>query len=189
MVYIVIERFCFGVIILLVFLIKGNFMKLVSLSTLLLVASSSAFAGNPKSVGDVVARDLSISGLGWAGHVGIWDGSKVLEVLNDDKVIHKNTLSSFKSASSYWGAKYGRGSQHDKIINAGWAQKDFDPEYTITAQYREGEWDEVNGRLVKIKAKFRCDTFVNYSFKKVTGSNLVTVFTPRNLYNSFPSSR
>ncbi|WP_225740799.1 hypothetical protein [Pseudoalteromonas peptidolytica] len=87
------------------------------------------------------------------------------------------------------GAKYGRGSQHDKIINAGWAQKDFDPEYTITAQYREGEWDEVNGRLVKIKAKFRCDTFVNYSFKKVTGSNLVTVFTPRNLYNSFPSSR
>ncbi|WP_232003208.1 hypothetical protein [Pseudoalteromonas piscicida] len=78
-------------------------MKVISVGALLLAISSTAFAGNPTSVDDVVARDLSISGLGWAGHVGIWDGSKVLEVLNDGTVIRKNTLSSFKSASSYWG--------------------------------------------------------------------------------------
>ncbi|PHI36228.1 hypothetical protein CBQ28_15310 [Pseudoalteromonas sp. GCY] len=164
-------------------------MKVLSTGALLFAISTTAFAGNPTSVGDVVARDLSISGLGWAGHVGIWDGSKVLEVLNDNTVIHKNTLSSFKGASSYWGAKYGRGTRHGEIVEAGWAQRSFDPEYTITAQYTEGKWVYQNGSFVKVKAKFRCDTFVNYSYKKVTGENLVTVFTPRNLYNSFPSTR
>lgn len=36
--------------------------------------------GNPTQVGDVVGRDLNVPGMSWAGHLGIWDGQRVLDV-------------------------------------------------------------------------------------------------------------
>lgn len=166
-------------------------MKYVNVLTLAsAILSVYSYASDPRSTGDVVGRDLNVWGAGGLGHVGIWDGSRVLEVLDKSPVIQKNSLSNFKNeSSSYWGAKYGKGYSHYRIVSNGWKQRDYNPEYTITALYREGKWGYENGRYTKIRAKFRCDTFVNYAYKSVTNSNLVTFFTPRNLYKSFPSSR
>jgi len=59
---------------------------------------------DPVKVGDVVGRDLLVTGLGAFGHVGMWDGSRVIEVLNEPTVLQSNTLDNFKVRSVYWGA-------------------------------------------------------------------------------------
>jgi len=158
-------------------------------------------AGNPKATGDILGRDLNIYGLGWLGHVGIWDGRRVLEVLNKNIVIQKNSLSSFKKASSYWGTRYGRGSRHYKVIRAGWRQRYYSPTYVFSATWREGKyvrrwvWDRRYRRWrlkwVKQSAKFRCDSFVYYSYMKGIGVRLVANnwITPRIIYNSMPKNR
>ncbi len=79
------------------------------LIALLVALSSSAFpvhAANPSAAGDVVGRDLNYAVIGWLGHVGMWTGSSVLEVLNEPTVIHTNTLTNFKNRTRYWGARY-----------------------------------------------------------------------------------
>jgi hypothetical protein len=43
---------------------------------------SSPSASNPSYPGDVVGRDLNYPSLGWIGHLGLWDGSNVIEVVN-----------------------------------------------------------------------------------------------------------
>jgi hypothetical protein len=59
---------------------------------------------SPKNAGDIVGRDLNYGQLGWLGHIGIWDGSHVIEVLNDNgsNKVFKNTWDNFKSRSSVW---------------------------------------------------------------------------------------
>jgi hypothetical protein len=59
---------------------------------------------DPSNQGDIVGRDLLVTGLGWMGHVGIWDGKQVIEVLNESDVVQINNLDSFKRKSTYWGA-------------------------------------------------------------------------------------
>jgi len=91
-------------------------------------------ARNPKVIGDIVAQPWALIG-GAVGHVGIWTGNKVLEVVNADKkksesVIQQNDLHTFKrrenpKKDAYWGASYGKGSNHYQVIAAGWAQKDL----------------------------------------------------------------
>ena len=175
--------------------------KIIIMFGILIITSISLLAtSNPKATGDIVGRDLSISGLGWAGHVGIWDGRKVLEVLNKSTVIQKNSLYSFKNSSSYWGARYGKGSRHYRVISAGWNQRYYSPTYTTTSQYREGKWTKQwrwdsrqwkwVQKWVKQTAKFRCDTFVNYAYRKGSGVNLSPNYTlPRQVYNSMPHQR
>jgi len=59
---------------------------------------------SPQAMGEIVGRDLAYPGLSWAGHVGIWDGDKVIEVLNEGgNVVRINTISDFQSRSPYWG--------------------------------------------------------------------------------------
>jgi len=169
---------------------------------LLSIISINTFAAsNPKSTGDLVARDLQIWGVGWAGHVGIWTGNEVLEVLNDRKVIHKNSLSSFKRSSPYWGARYGKGaSQAYKVISWGYKQRYYNPKYTTTAKYRVGGWvkkwvwdSRKKGwvkRSVMQNAKYRCDTFVYSSFKNGNGTQLAGwTITPRTVFYNMPYSR
>jgi hypothetical protein len=177
--------------------------KLIATAIVLSVTSGVAFAGDPKESGDVLGRDLSITGLGWAGHVGIWTGSKVLEVLNveDGKAVQQNSLSSFKKASNYWGAKYGKaGSKGSKIVSAGWEQRNYYPCYTTTSHYQEGGWvkhkvwDAVKKKYVEKTvmqtAKFRCDTFVYYSYDKGAGMKLTgQAILPKIVYNSLPKTR
>lgn len=168
----------------------------------LFIMVGSPYAGDPKITGDVVGRDLSVPTLGAFGHVGIWTGSKVLEVLNKKTVIQQNSLSSFKKADDYWGAKYGLGERHYRLINTGWDQRNFAPEYTLSATYTEGKytyqnkWDSKKRKWVKVKvltkAKFRCDTFVNYSYLVGIGIELkkwYNIHTPKATYDSFPKSR
>ncbi|MCF2911216.1 hypothetical protein L1285_23235 [Pseudoalteromonas sp. DL2-H2.2] len=163
-------------------------MKFKSSIFLLSVVSTSVLASNPVMVGDVLGRDLGMFPAS-AGHVGIWDGSRVLEVLNKPTVIQKNSLSSFKNATEYWGARHGIGYNHHLMVTNGWDQRNYQPQYTIGASYTVGGWKNENGRYTLVRGKFRCDTFVNYTYKSVLNRNLITWFTPNNLYNSFPSQR
>lgn len=176
-------------------------MKLKAFFILFCVTISySVFAGDPKAVGDVVGRELSSTGLGSFGHVGMHAGSNViLEVLNKPTVIQQNSLTSFKNSSAYWGARYGKGSNFSTMISSGWAQRNYNPQYTITAQWQEGKvtqqcvkWS--GGKCIQysnviIPAKFRCDTFLNYSYMKGTGSYLISLMTPSNFYKTMPYNR
>ncbi|NOT85778.1 MAG: hypothetical protein HOP02_13590 [Methylococcaceae bacterium] len=157
-------------------------------------------AGDPSAIGDVPGRDLGFWGLGWLGHVGMWTGNSVLEVLDKTPVIQQNTLANFKAQTSYWGARYGNGSNFYTMTSTGWDQSNYNPSYTLTSQWREGKWVykctkyTASGTCasygnVMTTALFRCDTFVNYMYFKGTGSNLVSSFTPANVYNAMPIAR
>lgn len=167
------------------------------IAALFCFTSHISHAGDPSKSGDVVARDLDA---GWAsplGHVGLYAGfGQILEVMNASPVIQTNTLANFKKATTYWGARYHSAPPKTAF---GYSQTKFSPVYTTTAQWREGKldlqcvrWSKstcTSTRWVTITARFRCDTFVNYIFLKTNGYNLVTLFTPRNVYNSFSYSR
>jgi hypothetical protein len=59
---------------------------------------------DPVYSGDVVGRDLNYPTLGWLGHLGIWDGGNVVEVVSGDaRAIRFVSLSAFKSLTRYWG--------------------------------------------------------------------------------------
>ncbi len=161
-----------------------------------------SMAGNPSSVGDIVGRDLNILGLGWAGHVGMWNGSNVVEVLSKSPVIQQNSLSNFKSQSKYWGARYGKGSNFYGMVSSGWNQRLYSPSYTITASWKEGGLQErycakynwwgtcASYAYRTTTAQFRCDTFTNYMYWKGAGSSLVgNSILPTIVYNSMPKSR
>lgn len=177
-----------------------NAKKMFTASILLFIfACTNALASSPRNVGDLVARNLLIPGLGWAGHVGMWDGNKVLEVLNKSTVIQKNTLSKFKSESGYWHARYGKGTYRQRSGAAyyGWRQRYYSPKYTTTANITEGgyvtrwKWSRSRGwyrARVRQNGKFRCDTFVTYSYLK-KGLRLAWVMTPRNVFYSMPRKR
>jgi len=175
------------------------------------LTTSSFAVGNPRATGDIVGYNLNIAGLGWIGHVGIWDNyrKRVLEVFDNPRtrsdnyrVIHTDrTLSQFMRASNrYWGARYGRGWSRYRVINAGRAQRYFNPSYTISPYIREGRykrvwrcsWRGCHRVTIKINAKFRCDSFVNYSYKKGIGVRLLPWYKamlPINIFYSMPYSR
>ena len=60
---------------------------------------------DPTRVGDVIGRDLDVAVVGFAGHVGIWDGSKVIEATDKgNDAVRQVTLNDFKSLTTYWGS-------------------------------------------------------------------------------------
>lgn len=134
----------------------------------------------PQKSSDVVARDLHVPGLGWLGHVGIYDATtkKMLEVLNERDVVYmKNTVKQFSEDwTNIWGARYHKEQGEQQVVIEGWWQRIFTPKYTITAKWIEGKWlprmvRNKQGQLVqngwiKQAAQFRCDTFVAYSYQR-----------------------
>lgn len=61
----------------------------------------------PKNIGDIVGRDLNTPGLGSLGHIGIWDGSQVIEVLNEPgNVVKTNTWENFRARTKPWDTAY-----------------------------------------------------------------------------------
>lgn len=163
--------------------------------------SLSVEAKLPIYVGEILGRDLNIPGLGWLGHVGISYGQidtgdkpkeevgAVIEVLNNKPVIQVNRINSFKHQSNYWGSRYGISSMENPfpIADAARTQRAYCPEYTKTALWRKGRWNKQRKRVC---AKFRCDTFVNYSFHEA-GYTLPTyngTTLPRLVFNAFPKS-
>lgn len=191
---------------------KTRFTFPIFLSTMLLVFSHGALSQSyryvdlsfPVASGDVVARDLKIVGLGWLGHVGIIDSltAKVLEVLNESSVVYmKNSMNQFiKSArvTGYWGTRFERNAGQQEVITEGWWQRIFNPRYTTSASWTEGKWLPVRNAAgvqtgwKKQAAKFRCDTFVAYSYARAN-RNMVQLFgnpmVPRALFYRLPSSR
>jgi len=180
-------------------LFKTSAFAVASLATVTALAAG----GNPQAVGDVMGRDMAVTGLGWLGHVGIYDGSKALEVLNEATVIQKNTVANFKGKAKYWGARYGKGSNLYKVTDTGWNQRNYSPSYTTTAQYQEGglpyqvcvqrNWYGgcTKSETRKTTAKFRCDTFSMFSYLKGAGVNLTSsgASTPSIIYKNMPKER
>lgn len=67
------------------------------------IGPDSAVVDGPKNTGDVVARDLNIPGLGWLGHLGVWTGSKVAEVVQgQSNAVRYVTWDSFRTATNAW---------------------------------------------------------------------------------------
>jgi len=57
----------------------------------------------PSNTGDVVARDLAYPGLGFVGHVGVWTGSSVTEVVSgQSNAVRRVSWESFKTTSTPW---------------------------------------------------------------------------------------
>ncbi|CAA0235133.1 hypothetical protein ABKPCSM17A_02307 [Acinetobacter baumannii] len=84
-------------------------MKKILLSSILLAQSSLLFAaGNPVAVGDVLGRDLSVTGFGALGHLGMLASSNnVVQVMNATSyvnIVQNVTVAGFK-VDTYWGAK------------------------------------------------------------------------------------
>ena len=161
------------------------------------------------SPGDVSGRDLAVPGISSFGHIAMKTGesscrkvngrwvceSYVLEVLNEGSVIAKNTFSNFRHRSRPWSpneTRYYASCQRcdhswRSVINAGWAQREFRPQYTATAQYTEGKWLYVNGIRTMQRSKFRCDTFVTYSYRKGKNLNMIaSPMLPRKVWLKFP---
>jgi hypothetical protein len=70
---------------------------------------SSNNAAAPRTPGDVVGRELAQPGLGWTGHTGLWDGSRVIEMLNEGSGnrVFTNTWENFKSRDAVtWNTAY-----------------------------------------------------------------------------------
>lgn len=64
---------------------------------------SAVAAKRPIDVADVVGRDLDSRGLAPLGHLGIWDGNQVYEVLNEGgNVVKTNSYENFSARTKVW---------------------------------------------------------------------------------------
>jgi hypothetical protein len=143
------------------------------------------FNDNPKLGGDVVGRSLSVPFPGSvAGHIALWDGGNVVEVLNEPQVVQYNSLSYFKSRSDYWGAAspnipiyYVRGCYNDgcgqangngyqtvtgriNSIYRAFQIYVLGVDYTHTAIYTRAQPRYYDTNSPIVKGVYRCDTFV-----------------------------
>ncbi|MBA2651501.1 MAG: hypothetical protein H0U73_04440 [Tatlockia sp.] len=172
-------------------------MKFFLRSLILLSVLSESANALPIYPAEIVGRELSMSGFGWAGHIGITTANdisqvsdQIIEVMNDFPVIQINPLTHFKLKNVYWGARFGisdRGDQGSQIIKEANLQRGFCPIYTSTAAFVAGTGYDDLGKPTHC-AVFRCDTFVNYVFH-TAGYELPTYnsFTfPVLVYNLFP---
>lgn len=101
-------------------------------------------AGDPQRAGDVVARELSISGFGALGHTGMFDGSVVVQVLDEGRnAIQYESLASFKSRSAFWGTASPNNPDH--LLN-----KCFK-----TACLYAADFEDVHARLALVKRGFQ----------------------------------
>ncbi len=155
--------------------------------------------------GDVMARNLKVPGLGWLGHLGMYDAktNTVLELLKAATpiVTMQNSAVDFMRASGidgYWGAKYARQYGVQEVIIEGWGQRIFQPRYTSSASWTQGKWIpalDAKGRQIGYKkqgAVFRCDTFVAYSYQR-SNQGLPSIFgtpqLPLITYRKMPALR
>lgn len=115
---------------------------------------ADAVDGDPRSAGDVVGRDLSISGLGPLGHTGMFDGSVVVEVLNEGgNAIQYESLASFKARSAYWGTASPNNPNH-------LLKKCFK-----TTCWEAADFEDVTARLALVKRAFQAFLIgADYSF-------------------------
>lgn len=146
----------------------------------------------PTNAADVVARDLNVPGFGALGHVGIWTGDQVIEVVNQKvNAVRYSSWDSFRNASPVWATAHPNIPNH-KIYycfnsnfcnyapTAGVAARTaiiqranqirlLGADYTATSSWR---WALVAepGQPAQ-RGIYRCDTFVADSFWHSAGYN------------------
>ena len=159
--------------------------SVVRLGLLMAIISTlgMAYAG-PRENADVMKRAMDSSGGSWFarfGHVALYDKShnRTLEVTVATPAIVQKHTNTMTNGHHYEGARYGVGStsQHYRAIRYGLYQRHFNPHYTLSPYCREGKWTygwswswwhwRWTKKWYKKSAKFRCDSFVNYCYKKV----------------------
>ena len=102
--------------------------------------------GDPKKVGDVLGRDLAYAGVGFAGHVGVWDGQQIFEanggVAQNNKIAIVQ-LFDFKHVKNqtgydvpYWGTVSYYIPSANITMTACWAAVCPTPGSTVTADAR-----------------------------------------------------
>ena len=149
------------------------------------ISITTAYAGNPSKAGDITGRSLAVTGLGSIGHIGTWNGSQVVEVLNESRVIQFNTLTKFKNSSSYWGARGNANFANPSSINVvANTQSQYSPSYTLVPlNTKIGRIEQqctkrnmlgqcVTYSNVRVNAVVRCDTFVNYIYQATGNGSL-----------------
>jgi hypothetical protein len=161
---------------------------------------------DPQKVADVIGNP----GFWYiSGHVGLWGGSYVLEVLNDSSgangtCVHYNeTLASFKNGG-YWGARYSNGitpATASQIIYNGYQQSTFNAKYNLFAascvwgHYTTSlVWNATTrkyvSKTVMTNASLRCDIFVAGAYQNSSNVNISPViWTPANVFNDLPLQR
>jgi len=67
-------------------------------------SSSAEDVPSPRAAGDIVGRELDYKKAAFSGHIGIWDGAKVIEVLDEKGAskVYRNSWENFKSRSKVW---------------------------------------------------------------------------------------
>jgi len=101
-------------------------------------------SGDPQWAGDVVGRDLAIFGLGSLGHTGMFDGSVVVQVLDEgSNAIQYESLAGFKSRSAYWGTASPNNPDH--LLN-----KCFK-----TSCLQVADFEDVRARMALVKRAFQ----------------------------------
>ncbi|MFI4957528.1 MAG: hypothetical protein ACHQAX_10035 [Gammaproteobacteria bacterium] len=151
--------------------------------------SEGCYTGHEQCIADIAGRDLDIPGLGNLGHTGLTTRDAIVEVLDEDEVIQINPWPEFKTKTKYWGRAYGFGKpgkveldydQANAVIAAGWDQSAYYPQYTLMPEYIEGNL-QYNGETPElVRGVFRCDTFVQYAYKKALNIDLL----PEELYHA-----
>lgn len=162
---------------------------------------AAAAPGDPKRAGDVMGRDLDYLAFKGLGHLGVFGGRLVLECLNEKEPLQKNSVKSFKSKADYWGARYiPEKLDFRKVIATGWAQRNYQPSFTLSPVYQRGRhvnkkvWNSATKtwetRTVLVPAKFRCDTFVYFSYKAGIGRRLAgDEIMPAIVFGNCPKAR
>lgn len=187
-----------------------NILKLSIIFALFLEIANAA--NDPRGMADVIGRSMSSSAGSWLarfGHVALYDSSRkdVLQVSNKYPAIERANTTKMTRPSTgqrhYWGASYGIGStsQHYRVLSSGVAQQAYRPQYTYSPYYTEGKWTKKwkfswskgwYKAWTKQRAKFRCDSFVNYCYTKATGHRLVYstwTTTPTKVWTRLPYRR
>lgn len=154
---------------------------------------------------DIVGRDLDtktnsgtdpdIIGIKNLGHIGLvypnMPTPAVLEVLDEENVVQVNDIDSFKNKTRFWGGRYGTPQKNNlestegiMIVTTASEQMTCAPEYTLTWSFSPCN----SGK----PAKFRCDSFVYYSYLKGASIDLgyTTLLTyPSTIFNSMFNCR
>lgn len=81
---------------------RNNFVEQLNNSPAKIKFPGDGIKERPYFVGDIVARDLNLPIISGAGHIGIWDGFYVVEVLDESNVVQKNTYENFFKRSNAW---------------------------------------------------------------------------------------
>jgi hypothetical protein len=139
---------------------------------------------HPRLDGDLLGRDLNYPIVSVFGHVGIWDSSsrKVIEVMNEPRVIQENSLHRFVTKSPYWGARgYDSRWGFREVVTFAKREISFGPAaYTVRAFYTAGS--------SRGPGTFRCDTFVIHLYDRA-GINIDGLRLPVAVWNRFKVKR